>query len=159
LPYYISREDKIYGPFEISKIQALADQGKINQQNQICEQGQEEWKPLSSIITISPVMNASTPPPPPPPQAAVVLPATDPGLALLVPVGRTGTSVLAGYLGLVSIFLGIVGPFAIIVGVLALKELNANPGRLGHGRAWFGIIGGILGSLWFVWFILAFAIS
>ena len=159
--YYISHQGKRYGPFEIPKIQQLLEKGKINEQAQVCGEGEQEWQPLRSIIPPSPAEPAisgtsPSPPPPPPPQIGTVpmtsnpgaFAGTDPALAILVPVGRTATSVIAGYLGIVSIFLGFPGPISVIVGILALKELNASPEKLGHGRAWFGIIAGIIGTLW-----------
>jgi hypothetical protein len=33
-------------------------------------------------------------------------------------------------------------PFAILCGVMAIKDINKNPEKLGLVRAWFGIIAG-----------------
>lgn len=69
---------------------------------------------------------------------------------LLMPVGRPATAIIAGYYGLFS-FIPMFGlPFQItgtVCGFLALRALEKNPQLSGAGRAWFGIIIGILGLL------------
>jgi hypothetical protein len=78
---------------------------------------------------------------------AVVAPAPsaapDPALRFVVPIGRSGLSILAGYLGLFSPLV-VFAPFALVCGVLALRELRRRPELLGRGRAWFGAIAGAL---------------
>lgn len=60
-----------------------------------------------------------------------------------LPVGRTGLSIAAGYAGLASVLLWPLGPLAILLGVLAIRELKRKPGRLGMSRACFGLGMGI----------------
>jgi uncharacterized RDD family membrane protein YckC len=69
----------------------------------------------------------------------------DPGARFLLPTGRSGKAIAAGYLGLFAL-LGLPAPFAILVGVLALRDLRAHPQKLGRGRAVFGIVMGVLGT-------------
>lgn len=64
----------------------------------------------------------------------------------LVPTGRSGVAIAAGYLGLVSLFLVFLGPVAILFGILGLRSADKN-GTHGRGRAWFGIIAGIFGTV------------
>src|SRR5262249_27007172 len=62
---------------------------------------------------------------------------------LLLPVGRPGSAIAAGYLGLVSWFpfFGILTSLlAILFGVLALKAIEKDSSLIGKGRAWFGIV-------------------
>jgi len=67
----------------------------------------------------------------------------DAELRHLVPVGRSGLAIAAGYLALFSV-LFIPAPFALIFGILALNDIKKHPDKMGKGRAWFGIImGGI----------------
>lgn len=61
----------------------------------------------------------------------------------LLPVGRSGLAIAAGYLGLFSL-VGIFAPISIIVSVLALRDLERRPALLGRGRAIFGLVMGIL---------------
>lgn len=80
----------------------------------------------------------------------------DPALRYVLPVGRSGWALAAGYLGLFSPLV-IFAPFALIAGLLALRDLRRNPARLGRGRAWFGIVmGGIFTVLLLV---IAFSIA
>ncbi|MEZ4294776.1 MAG: DUF4190 domain-containing protein [Polyangiaceae bacterium] len=67
-------------------------------------------------------------------------------MRMLLPVGRSGLAILAGYLGLFSLFLPI-GPIAIIVAILAIKDIKANPEKHGMGRAIFAIVVGGLSTL------------
>ena len=74
----------------------------------------------------------------------------------LLPVGRSWQSVVAGYLGLLALLIWPLGPVAIALGVIALRR--ARTGGHGSGRAWFAIVGGLLGSVFGVLYLLnAFA--
>jgi hypothetical protein len=80
--------------------------------------------------------------------AAAAAAVPDPTLAAIVPVGRTGLSIAAGYLGLLSLLPVLspcLGPAAVVVSILAIRELKANPERKGMGRAVFGlVVGGLV---------------
>lgn len=69
------------------------------------------------------------------------------GLEWLVPIGRSGWSIAAGYLGLLSCipFIGVVlGILAIATGILGLRHASRDREIGGRGRAIFGIVlGGI----------------
>jgi hypothetical protein len=74
----------------------------------------------------------------------------------VVPVGRSWQSIVAGYTGLFALFLGLLGAAgpvglmiagvaggaAVWIGVLAIRA--AATGGHGRGRAWFGIVCGVL---------------
>ena len=70
----------------------------------------------------------------------------DAAMRLVLPVGRSGWAIAAGYLGLFSL-LGIFGPPALVCGLLAIRDIRQHPEKHGLGRAWFGIVMGILGSI------------
>jgi len=78
----------------------------------------------------------------------------DPALKLVLPIGVSGWAVAAGYMGLFSVLL-LPGPLAILLGILALQDVEKRPTVSGKGRAIFGIVMGILGSAGLV--ALAFA--
>ncbi len=62
---------------------------------------------------------------------------------MLLPVGRSGLAIVAGYLGLVSP-LCLFAPFALLFGILAIRDIKRNPKKGGMGRAIFGtVMGGI----------------
>lgn len=65
----------------------------------------------------------------------------DPALRLLLPVGRSGLSIAAGYMGLFAV-LGVFAPIALLLGVLAIRDLKRHPEKHGMGRAIFGVVTG-----------------
>jgi hypothetical protein len=69
--------------------------------------------------------------------------ADDRALRIVIPIGRTPLSIVAGYLGLLSLAF-VPAPFALVTGILALKELKKHPEKLGRGRAIFGIVMGAI---------------
>jgi len=77
------------------------------------------------------------------------------GMRMLLPVGRSGWAIAAGYLGLFSL-LAIPAPFAIICAILAFRDINRNPKRHGMGRAVFGLVMGVLGTILLIFGIVAF---
>jgi hypothetical protein len=78
---------------------------------------------------------------------------TDPAMRWLIPIDRSGWAIAAGYLGLFSFFGGFLGPVAVIVSIVAIRDIKKHPDRHGMGRAIFGLIAGIIGTI-----ILAFVI-
>jgi hypothetical protein len=72
--------------------------------------------------------------------------ADDPLTRAILPVGRSLWAIAAGYLGLFSLLL-VFAPFALLTGILAIRDIGKHPEKLGLGRAWFGIIMGGLGTL------------
>lgn len=88
-------------------------------------------------------------PPPLPGPGRPYDPGQDAGMRMLIPVGRSGWAIAAGYAGLFSfIFIG--APFALVFGILGVREirrsrLTPNP-KHGMGRAIFGILMGALGT-------------
>ena len=74
-------------------------------------------------------------------------------LEWLIPVGRTGLSIAAGYAGIVALFIFYLAPGALVLGVLALRGLRDSP-LGGRGRAWFAVIAGSLGSALLALFIV-----
>jgi hypothetical protein len=78
--------------------------------------------------------------------AVVAGPTDDAAMRMLLPVGRSGWAIAAGYLGLFAVLL-LPAPFALAAGLMAVRDIRANPAKLGMGRAVFGIVMGALGSL------------
>jgi hypothetical protein len=74
-------------------------------------------------------------------------------MRMLLPVGRSKYAIAAGYLGLVSVLL-IFAPFALLFGILAVKDIKKNKDKHGMGRAIFGIVMGAIFSVLLVLYIL-----
>jgi hypothetical protein len=70
----------------------------------------------------------------------------DRAMEAILPVNRSGLAIAAGYAGLFSILL-VFAPIALVLGVLALRDLSSKPTVAGRGRAWFGIVAGALGTV------------
>ncbi len=65
---------------------------------------------------------------------------------MLIPVGRSGWAIAAGYLGLFS-FVVLPAPISLIVALIAISDIRKNPEKHGMGRAIFGLVMGILGTV------------
>lgn len=70
----------------------------------------------------------------------------------LIPVGRSWQSIAAGYVGLIGLLVFPIAPFAIWLGIWAL--MCARRGGHGRGRAIFGILTGVIGTVFLVMFLL-----
>jgi hypothetical protein len=118
------------GPFLWDVLTQHARQGSFLPQHRVRAEGWSDWVPAAQVPGLFP------------PQSAVN---NDAVTRALIPVGRAGSAIAAGYLGLLSPF-GVFAPLAVITGALALRTLKRDPNLHGAGRAWFGIIMGTLFS-------------
>lgn len=80
--------------------------------------------------------------------AAPMPAASDPNAAekWLLPVGRSGWAIAAGYAGLFA-FVFFPAPIALVLGIVAVLDLRKHPELSGRGRAWFGLIAGAVFTL------------
>jgi hypothetical protein len=67
-------------------------------------------------------------------------------MELLVPQNTSALSIVAGYVGLISV-LCFPAPFAIILGIIALRQLNKKPELHGRYRSIFALVMGVICSL------------
>ena len=95
-------------------------------------------------------MSESTPQPPALPSSKPASMGDNAGMRLLIPVGRSGWAIAAGYLGLFSLLV-VPAPLALIVSLIAMRDIRKSKGtdrvKHGMGRAIFGLIMGILGTI------------
>ncbi|MFN8167429.1 MAG: DUF2510 domain-containing protein [Candidatus Nanopelagicales bacterium] len=77
----------------------------------------------------------------------------------LLPTGRSGLAIAAGYAGIAALLCFLASPVALVLGILALRELNAQSTKHGKGRAIFGIVTGALGSLLLAYLLLTGALT
>ena len=68
------------------------------------------------------------------------------GIRLLLPVGRSGWAIAAGYAGLFSV-VPVFAPIALILGIVAVVDIRRHPQSHGMGRAIFGIVMGAICSV------------
>ena len=77
---------------------------------------------------------------------------------MILPVGRSGLAIAAGYAGLLSI-LFFPAPLALLLGILAILDIKRNPEKHGMGRAVFALIMGGIFSVILLVSILSGAIG
>ena len=65
----------------------------------------------------------------------------DIGERILLPVGRSGLAIAAGYCGLFAL-IPCFAPIALIVSIMAAVQLKKNPELYGWGRTVFGLVTG-----------------
>ncbi|MBN2183131.1 MAG: DUF4190 domain-containing protein [Sedimentisphaerales bacterium] len=80
-------------------------------------------------------------------------------MRMLIPIDRSGLAIAAGYLGLVSIVV-VFAPIALLLGILAIRDIKKHPEKHGMGRAVFGVVmGGIFTVFLLVYIIVIIAVS
>jgi hypothetical protein len=99
-------------------------------------------------ITIAPAAVMQTP------QARPI--EDDPMIRMLLPIGRSGWAIAAGYAGLFAA-LFFPAPISVILGILAIRDIKQHPKKHGMGRAIFGLVSGILFTILLVIGIIALA--
>ena len=67
-------------------------------------------------------------------------------MRMVLPVGRSGWAIAAGYLGLCALII-YPAPLALVASILAYRDLKKHPEKHGRGRAMFGLVMGILGTV------------
>ena len=139
---YLSENNQQVGPFEDAEILSSLAAGKRSPDDLAWREGMPAWVPLRTLFPHA--VNAGPPP----------LPVTqhvgdDAGIRMLLPVGRSGLAIAAGYLGLFSIII-LPAPICLIVSILAIRDIrkhrhDPHP-KHGMGRAIFGLVMGLLGT-------------
>ena len=82
----------------------------------------------------------------------------DAAIRMLLPVGRSGWAIAAGYAGLFSV-LCFPAPIAIVLGLVAIWDIRKHPKKHGMGRAIFGLVMGTLVTLVFLGLMIAGALA
>jgi hypothetical protein len=85
-------------------------------------------------------------------------PMDDPAMRMIMPIGVNAMAIISGYLGLISVLL-FPAPFALLTGILAVRQIKRDPRGHGMGRATFGIIMGGLFSVVLVIVVIALVVA
>jgi hypothetical protein len=156
--WYYRRGEAQMGPVSWEDLVHTARAGGLGSGDLVWTDGMAQWQAAATIPGLLPAPSPAQPVAMPRTQPAYAgpprpSPGDDPMVRMLLPVGRSGWAIAAGYLGLLSL-LGIFAPFALITGILAVRDIRRHPEKHGLGRAWFGIVMGALLSI-----VLVFAIA
>ena len=169
MSWHFARGGNRSGPISWEELRRRVQAGELLPGDLVWTQGMEQWQAASSVPGLFPDGYVA---PVPPSVLGAPMPSTRPAapqppprpmgddamMRVLLPVGRSGWAIAAGYLGLFS-FLGIFGPFAVVTGILAVLDIRRNPQKHGMGRAIFGIVMGVLGSAALLFILVAAAQS
>jgi len=144
---YIVKDGQQTGPFEDAEIQAKLTAGACTYEDLAWREGMTDWQPLRVLLS-------QTILPPPLPSSVPPIAATEMGdnaaMRILLPVGRSGWAIVAGYLGLFAMLV-VPAPLALIVSIVAIRDIRRSRSlphpKHGMGRAVFGLITGVLGTL------------
>ena len=148
--YYVQGGQQ-QGPVSIEALRALAEGGRLKSNEIVWTEGMPNWQPAGQVPGLMPPA-ASTPPPLPAIPVGYASPGSyaqptslgdDPVARWLLPVGRSGWAIAAGYLGLLSLVF-VPAPFALICSIIAIRDIRRHPDRHGMGRAIFGLVMGIV---------------
>ena len=150
--YHITLRGQQSGPYQESELQAMLVAGTVAPNDLCWAEGMTDWRSIYEIIQ----WPANLPPPPPDQIDQPPYPAPhqfighDAGIRMLLPVGRSGWAIAAGYLGLFGLAI-VPAPLALIISIVAIMDIRKSKTtgkpKHGMGRAVFGIIVGIVGTL------------
>lgn len=175
--WYYARDGHKTGPVDFEALREAIATGGLRAGDLVWTAGMPQWSAAAAVPALAGEFGgaASALPPLPPPLALYppgataygqfgaplayagplpVQPGTGPdaGMRWLLPVGRSGWAIAAGYLGLLSV-LGCTAPIALVISIIAVRDLRRHPHLHGMGRAIFGLVMGGLGTLALVWIL------
>jgi hypothetical protein len=155
--YSIARNGQTLGSFPEQELRHGVGTGLFHYHDLAWTEGMPEWAALGQVLGLSPSQAGPVFIPPPFQQPKKM--GDDAGMRMLLPVGRSGWAIAAGYLGLFALLI-VPAPAALIVSLIAISDIrkSTEPGRdpkHGMGRAIFGLIAGIVGTLILLLLILS----
>ena len=146
------------GPISREHLTAAAREGRLLPSDAVWTQNMPQWQAAGTVPGLFSTAYAPTAYVPSPESnyyPAAPDPA-DPILRMALPIGRSWWAIAAGYFGLFS-FLVLPAPVSLVLSLIALQDIRKNPGKLGKGRAIFGLVMGVLGTLLLVWILIMVA--
>ena len=132
-----------FGPLTTEELLMWVAQRRASPDSMVWRDGMTAWSMLADIPELRGELVARNLPLVGMPTAPAL--GDDAGLRMLLPVGRSGLAIAAGYLGLVSLGIWPLGLVAVPISIWAMSDLKNHPDKHGMGRAVFGLICGVLG--------------
>ncbi|TDU81206.1 uncharacterized protein DUF4339 [Prosthecobacter fusiformis] len=154
--YSIAREGQHLGSFPEQALREGMTDGRFRYQDLAWTEGLAEWKPLGLLLGFAPPLPDTVFMPQ---HAQPKAMKDDAGMRLLLPVGRSAWAIAAGYLGLFSLLI-IPAPVAVIISLIAIQDirkskLSSKGPKYGMGRAIFGLIMGLAGTVGIMFLVYA----
>lgn len=140
--WFYARDGQAHGPISETALREMLSRGEVGAVDLVWRDGMANWEFAGRVPGLLP--SGAVPPPLP---VNYLTPAPEPmeesaAMRMLLPVGRSGWAIAAGYLGLFSV-LAFPAPFAVICAIIAIRDIRAHPKRHGMGRAIFGLVMGL----------------
>lgn len=155
--YHLAKNKEPLGVFAESEIRTMLATGAMEPSDLCWAEGMDKWKPLNEVIQTGDTSPHPMAPPPLPANIKQVRPEDDLGMRMLIPVGRSAWAIAAGYLGIFALVI-LPAPLALIISIIAIRDLrksrNSTTPKYGMGRAVFGLVMGILGTIVIVLILL-----
>jgi len=133
---YVHKNNQQLGPFTEDEIKAQLASGAITPQDHVWWQGQANWLPLGQTSLVTPDFS------PLPDRPGAPMPT---GAAYGAATSTSQLAIWSLVCGCLSIICGLFGAVpAIVLGHMALCDINKTPGRSGRGLARAGLIIGYI---------------
>ena len=169
--WFYGRDGVQHGPVSEDALRRMIDSGELRPDELVWREGVAAWQPAREVPGLLDVVSMAPPPLPGPgegprvgvptyvpgsplgyarprdQQAAPQGMGADAGMRLILPVGRSGWAIAAGYLGLLSLGCFFLGPAAIVCSVMAIRDMKLHPERHGMGRVITGFVLGGIGTI------------
>jgi len=157
--WYYAKGQTRFGPVSGQQLKELAGSGHLQPGDLVWQAGMPQWAPAGNVPGL---FGGAVPPIAVPGYPAPLSPRADigqdAGIRMLIPVGRSGWAIAAGYLGLFS-FVVLPAPIALVVALISISDIRKHPEKHGMGRAIFGLVMGILGTVALAFGLVAMAIG
>ncbi len=142
--WYFAQGGQQQGPVATAALRDMLSSGRLRPFDLVWHKGMPQWAPADSIEGLVPAGLPIGYAGLPQPGSSDI--GQSAGTRWLLPVGRSGWAIAAGYLGLFSLLV-LPAPVALIVSIVALRDIKKHPERHGKGRAIFGLIMGGIGTV------------
>lgn len=137
MEWHVRIDGRELGPVSQEEVLSWASAGRLKATDPVWRAGMPQWIPAGQAPELARALPVALPAPVPVGDDAM--------MRALLPVGRSGWAIAAGYLGLFSLLV-LPAPFALLCGILAVRDIRRDPKKHGMGRAVFGIVLGGLGT-------------
>jgi hypothetical protein len=151
----IGADQKEYGPITAGQVREWVAEGRLNGQSKIQVDGSGQWMQLRDMPEFAALA------PPAPPSIRLGAPPASPSPAPARPANPlAGWALGAGIASLPCCAMPILSLVSIVLGMMALSQINRNPNQSGRGLAAGGIVLGCISLVmaiicWVIWFLAA----